>query len=234
MTCHDVRLSLGVYVLGKAEPAERALVDAHLERCRDCRDELDALQALPGLLALARPRDLESGARGGASGQGSTPSSRTVLDDRPTPDQLHRLLGAAAAGHARRRWLSLAAAALVVVVAGLGGLLVATRDSVPERPPAVVATWSATAPTSGLKATVTLTPRPAGTAVDLTLSGIPAGTRCSLVVTSVDGNVTSAASWEADYEGTATVTGFTATPVGQIARMTIVTSTGQTLATLSS
>ena len=38
--CTDARLSLGVYVLGAIDPAERALVDAHLLTCRDCRDEL--------------------------------------------------------------------------------------------------------------------------------------------------------------------------------------------------
>ena len=41
--CTDARLSLGVYVLGAIDPAERALVDAHLATCRDCRDELAGL-----------------------------------------------------------------------------------------------------------------------------------------------------------------------------------------------
>ena len=43
--CTDARLSLGVYVLGAIDPAERALVDAHLLTCRDCRDELAGLAA---------------------------------------------------------------------------------------------------------------------------------------------------------------------------------------------
>ena len=49
--CTDARQSLGVYVLGAIEPAERALVDAHLLTCRDCRDELAGLAGLPALLA---------------------------------------------------------------------------------------------------------------------------------------------------------------------------------------
>ena len=40
MDCPEVRISLGVYVLGAIDPAERAVVDAHLATCRDCRDEL--------------------------------------------------------------------------------------------------------------------------------------------------------------------------------------------------
>jgi putative zinc finger protein len=41
--CAEARTSLGVYVLGAIDPAERGLVDAHLATCRDCRDELAGL-----------------------------------------------------------------------------------------------------------------------------------------------------------------------------------------------
>ena len=51
MDCPEARISLGVYVLGAIDPAERALVDAHLATCRDCRDELAGLADLPALLA---------------------------------------------------------------------------------------------------------------------------------------------------------------------------------------
>src|SRR6516165_6326798 len=49
--CAEARPSLGVYVLGAIDPAERALVDSHLTTCRDCRDELAGLAGLPALLA---------------------------------------------------------------------------------------------------------------------------------------------------------------------------------------
>ena len=51
MDCPEARISLGVYVLGAIDPAERALVDAHLATCRDCRDELAGLAGLPALLS---------------------------------------------------------------------------------------------------------------------------------------------------------------------------------------
>ena len=51
MDCSEARLSLGVYVLGAIDPAERSLVDSHLASCRDCRDELAGLAGLPALLA---------------------------------------------------------------------------------------------------------------------------------------------------------------------------------------
>jgi anti-sigma factor RsiW len=51
MECPEARISLGVYVLGAIDPAERAQVEGHLATCRDCRDELAGLAALPALLA---------------------------------------------------------------------------------------------------------------------------------------------------------------------------------------
>jgi len=51
MECLEARISLGVYVLGAIDPAERAQVDAHLMTCRDCRDELAGLAGLPALLS---------------------------------------------------------------------------------------------------------------------------------------------------------------------------------------
>ena len=56
--CTDARLSLGVYVLGAIDPAERSLVDAHLVTCRDCRDELAGLAGLPALLARVNPDEI--------------------------------------------------------------------------------------------------------------------------------------------------------------------------------
>src|SRR6202042_378170 len=56
--CTEARPSLGVYVLGAIDPAERGLVDAHLLTCRDCRDELAGLAGLPALLARVNPDEI--------------------------------------------------------------------------------------------------------------------------------------------------------------------------------
>ena len=48
--CRDIRHALGVYVLGAIDPAERAMVDAHLSTCPECREELAGLAGLPALL----------------------------------------------------------------------------------------------------------------------------------------------------------------------------------------
>ncbi len=49
--CGEVRLELGVYVLGAIAAGDRSAVGAHLACCADCRDELAELAGLPGLLS---------------------------------------------------------------------------------------------------------------------------------------------------------------------------------------
>jgi len=52
--CREIRHSLGVYVLGAIDPADRALVEEHLASCPECREELAGLAGLPALLAVGR------------------------------------------------------------------------------------------------------------------------------------------------------------------------------------
>lgn len=217
MTCHEAQLLLGVYVLGAADPGERAQVDAHLAGCPACRNEVTALEGLPAMLGLVPRAEVER-----------IPLSRQEIEAvAPSPGQLERLLQRAASHRTRRRWVSAAAAALIVV-AGSGALAVESRQGV-ARPPAATVTWSAATPDRGTRAEVRLSPRPSGTAMELTLSGVPAGTLCSLVVEAQDGHASTAASWQADYSGQAQVTGSSPTALGQIASLSIVTSSGATL-----
>ena len=114
--CTDARPSLGVYVLGAIDPAERALVDAHLLTCRDCRDELAGLAGLPALLARVNPDEI--------SRICADDTVRTVTDDRPPGELIGTVLDLAEARRRRTRWRFLAMAAAVVAIAGglFGGL----------------------------------------------------------------------------------------------------------------
>ena len=114
--CADARPSLGVYVLGAIDPAERALVDAHLSTCRDCRDELAGLAGLPALLARVNPDEI--------SRICADDTVRTVTDDRPPGELIGTVLDLAEARRRRTRWRFLATAAAVVAIAGglFGGL----------------------------------------------------------------------------------------------------------------
>jgi len=77
MNCEQARISLGVYVLGAIDPAERAMVDAHLETCQECRDELDGLAGLPALLAMV---STEEALQLGEADPGAAPRAVAVAD----------------------------------------------------------------------------------------------------------------------------------------------------------
>ncbi|MBO4270760.1 zf-HC2 domain-containing protein [Microbispora triticiradicis] len=111
MTCEEVRISLGVYVLGALDAEEAAEVEAHLESCAECRAELAALSGLPPLLALVSAEDVERAAA----------PPRAVLD---------RLVAASAKrGRRSRVLLALAASVVVAAVGGTAWLSAAQTAS---------------------------------------------------------------------------------------------------------
>src|SRR5689334_18593271 len=78
-SCRGLRELLGVYVVGAIEPAERSMVDSHLETCLDCREELAGLAALPALLRRVSVPDAERIAVTGAPrGTDPEPSEETL------------------------------------------------------------------------------------------------------------------------------------------------------------
>jgi len=84
----------------------------------------------------------------------------------------------------------------------------------------------------GIAATVVLTPVPSGTSLALTLSGVTPGEHCQLVAVSSDGTSDVASSWEATYDGEASVTGTTAFDVADITRLDITTPDGALLVSM--
>jgi predicted anti-sigma-YlaC factor YlaD len=196
--CTEAKVSLGVYVLGAIDPAERALVDAHLATCRDCRDELAGLAGLPALLSRVNPDEV----------------SRICADDavgaiepeaqQPPEELLGTVLDLAAARKRRNRWRYLAAAAAVAAIAGglFGGLKTATSttNTVAEAvggPPGVGSweTAQATSKVTGASATVSYAQGLWGNAFQVLVNRIPVGTTCQMWVVHPDGSRTQVASW---------------------------------------
>jgi len=97
------------YVLGALSPAERREYEEHLAGCPACQAAVSELAGMPGLLAQVPPED--------AALLAAAPAE--VLDDGPPPDLLARIRG-----RSDRRWRRIstlvgAAAALVLVLAGI-------------------------------------------------------------------------------------------------------------------
>lgn len=218
MSCAEARLGLGAYVVGALDPAERAGLESHLDECPACRDELAGLAGLPGLLSHLSADEVEAG----------NPS--------PPDGLLDRLLAEVGRERTRdlRRRRVLAAAAAVVVLAAGGTAAGLTMSSSPpaQHPVAATATVSASDPRTHVAASAELWRKSWGTQVSLQLSGVPAGEHCSLVAVARDGHREVAGSWQASYQGTAQLTGAVSIAPADLARLEIVTFSGQRLVVL--
>jgi predicted anti-sigma-YlaC factor YlaD len=193
MDCPEVRISLGVYVLGAIDPAERAVVDAHLATCRDCRDELAGLAGLPALLARVNPDEI--------SRICADDTVRTATEDRPPGELIGTVLDLAEARRRRTRWRSLAAAAAVVAIAGglFGGLSnMGTTQTVAVPVTAGGGTWETVHTASsvtGATASIAYSRQLWGNAFEVLVDRIPIGTTCQLWVVHPDGTRTQVAAW---------------------------------------
>ena len=198
--CTDARPSLGVYVLGAIDPAERALVDAHLLTCRDCRDELAGLAGLPALLARVNPDEI--------SRIRADDTVRTAADDRPPGELIGTVLDLADARRRRTRWRFLATAAAVVAIAGglFGGLSSIGTRTVVVPFSAESGNWEdvhAANEATGATASVSYSQRSWGAAFEVLVDHIPVGTTCQLWVVHPDGTRTQVAAWTTAHdEGT--------------------------------
>jgi Putative zinc-finger len=178
--CGEIRLALGVYVLGAIDPAERALVDAHLSECQECRDELAGLAGLPALLGRVPLDDAE----------------RLALDDtelrdleEPPAELLDSLLGRISARRRARRWrgvLAAAAAAVIAIGGGVGGgILISHGQGVTQTAGFDLVRGSNAA--THVSAAVYYGPRNTGTSMQVQVSGIPDGTYCLFWLTTFGG-----------------------------------------------
>jgi hypothetical protein len=188
----ELRLSLGSYVLGSLDPADRAALDAHLPGCPACREELATYAALPALMSRL--------------------SIDQVRQPTPTvpPTVLSRALNTVAAERNStvtqlRRWrratvLSAAAATIVAVLFG-ATLLHTQTPSPPEGTPLIATAGVSASGSASLQA------KPWGTALTLQLQGLPQGDGFTAWVTAPNGTRSIAATWTPSPDGHATLTG---------------------------
>jgi len=186
----ELRLSLGSYVLGSLDPADRAALDAHLPGCPACREELATYAALPALMSRL--------------------SIDQVRQPTPTvpPTVLSRALNTVAAARNStvtqlRRWRRATVLSAATIVAVLfGATLLHTQTSSPPEGTPLIATAGVSASGSA-----SLQAKPWGTAVSLQLQGLPQGDSFTAWVTAPNGTRSIAATWTPSPDGRATLTG---------------------------
>lgn len=203
--CGDV----GAYIVGALDAADRGGFELHLGGCATCRAAVAELAALPGLLSRI--------------GLDEAVSGPPVAGDA----MLERLLARATRERTRTRRRRLLAAAVGVAAAAVlgAGATIVAQDAGGTAP---VATVTASAGTVHMR--VEVAAARAGTRLTLRLSGVPREEHCRLVAVSDSGARETAASWEAGYDGTATISGMTAIPRAHLSRLVIETYDGHTLA----
>jgi len=255
MTCDEVRMSLGVYVLDALGPDERVFVEAHLAECAECAAELAELTGVATFLGRVSESDVAQVA-----------SPPTAVLDRLLSAKVRRR-------RVTRLMLSLAASVLVV---GLGGgtLWAVTQSSedvtsevasapvmdrsAEERAESFAASASPDARAKAappadaqimlapsdlrveeekgtVRAQVTASAGQGATKVRVVLTGVAKGTRCRLDVIGDGGLRETAGNWtinRAAYDESGAFEGTTTIPPERITSFEIATAEGRVLLTV--
>ena len=199
MTCPHT-MTLGVYLLGALDPAERSTFESHLSYCDICRVELVRLSPLPGLLNQITPEDFAddlppTGAEGSPVGTQVQPITEPVPllpipEPRDTP--MHPLPGSPSR---RRHWRVATAAAAVIVLAVAG---VFGWRALREPPPVEGVTWSTEVGATSVQAR--LIDHEWGTEILSEIHGAPPGRGCYLKVYDHYGKFEVAGWWGTDHD----------------------------------
>ncbi|MET0134497.1 MAG: zf-HC2 domain-containing protein [Kibdelosporangium sp.] len=240
MTCRNT-VSLGAYLLGALDPAERSAFEEHLTTCPTCKAELLRLAPLPGLLQRLTSEEFDAIEAGDAL---EFPGIPDFIDLPPEAILVEPAAGPVAEPRpAQPSWLTrnrlaLLAAAAVVLLA-IGGLVILQRpdepvDALPQpNPPtstsqATPETWMAFDQATGVTGQVELTRRGWGTEVKLSMRDVPAGRKlCHMVVYSKDGTSEEAGKWTAGtYRSVNSIPGSTSIRVADIDRIEVIAGGG--------
>ena len=186
---------LGAYALGALDPAEAADFERrHLQTCAQCRFDLNELVALRESLDEVPPEAFLDGPPEG----GDLLLQKTL---RRVRDEEERVVPARSTP---RRGLALVAAA-VLVVAALGGGILVGRQTAPNVDGGVAAPGPETPgtktvegrdPTTGVQLTASVIPAQGWVKTEVSVKGVKAGEKCLLQVVTKEGQAVTAGSWQ--------------------------------------
>jgi hypothetical protein len=202
-------MTLGVYLLGALDPAERSTFESHLSYCDICRVELVRLAPLPGLLNQITPEDFADDLPStGAEGSPVVTEAQPITEPVPLPVPLppvpeprdtpvHALPGTP---FRRRHWRVATAAAAVIVLAVAG---VFGWRALREPPPVEGVTWSTEVGATSVEAR--LIDHKWGTEIQSEIHGLPPGRACYLKVYDHYGKFEVAGWWGTDHDPNAEI-----------------------------
>jgi hypothetical protein len=226
MNC-AMSVHLGVFTLGTADTAERALVEPHLSTCADCRAELAVLEPLPRLLArvplsLVTQDSLLAGLSGAAAADGrSAPAGPTVGAGRSFLARVRAGVRWTRGGRVLR-WRPLAVTAAAAAAVGApGGFWLAQPG--PSPAPAAI-TLTGANPVTHVRVTLALTGTSWGTSIQLVAQSLPLNVPCRLIVASRTGGTEVTGVWDAWSAGSVTVPASAGLPLADIASLRVATS----------
>jgi hypothetical protein len=206
MTCPHT-MTLGVYLLGALEPAERSAFESHLSYCDTCRGELVRLSPLPGLLNQITPEDFADTPSTGVEGAAVVTAAQPVTEPVPPlpfpalpfperPADVPVIEELTDTPRPRRNWRVMVAAAAVVVLAVAG---VFGWQALREPPPvAAGVTWSVTE--GGTSVRARLVDHGWGTEIQSMVEGLPPGRQCYLKVYDHYGKSEVVGWWGTDHD----------------------------------
>lgn len=225
MNDHDgARESLGAYVLGSLDGADRSRVDGHLAGCQPCRDELASYAALPGLMSRLSAEEVLTDLLA-PPGSLLPHTLARVEQQRASSEQLLRRWRGAALG------VTAVAAALAAVLAlpvSLSSAPNSARTTVAGRQLVAAQPGGTAVQAAGL---AELETRPWGTQLRLTLHDLPRQGTFTAWAVDAHGNRTPAATWRATTSGTAQVTGASALDPASLIRLEVLNGDGRSVLT---
>jgi hypothetical protein len=236
MTCQHT-MTLGVYLLGALDPAERSAFESHLSYCEICRGELVRLAPLPGLLNQIAPEDFaESMPPTGVEGAIATrvnpitapvplppiplpapePIPMRVLRDdeprnRPRPERTGK--------PPRRYWRVAGAAAAVVVLAlaAVFGWQAIRHDTVQTQAQGVL--WTGASADGRIRVEARMIDRSWGTEIQSEIHGLPPGNRCYYLVWDHEGYKEQGGWWNTDHDPNDVIPSTTSIPRDEIDKL---------------
>ncbi len=210
MTCSDIKVALGAYVLGALDPVEQRQVEEHVRGCPACAAEQEEFRSLAALLARVDPEDLQA------------------VPVAPSPDLFARTSAAAAAGQYRRTRPSARSrtwalvAAVVLAVLGIGAGITVWAGGAGGQ--------TASASAGPVRVTVTASEAKSGSALEVTVAGLRPGETCQLLAVDHDGQRHDAGDWPASDAGDGTWVGWTNLEPDAVAGAVILGHGGRELA----